>query len=118
MGIFLGAVLVFAALGVLIYPLLRRTQDSQPIDAESERLHTERARIYRLIGDLEADRRAGDLAVPEYRKQLRELRVAAARVMRAQARSGAGGFDDEALEREIEAARLSIHEPRGQEDSE
>ena len=106
MGTALGTVLVLIALGVLIYPFVSRRNYALADDPALERLRVARMRAYRQISDLEGDFRAGDLTVDDYRSQLDELRVAAARIMRQEERLGVAISSAESLEREIEAARL------------
>jgi hypothetical protein len=68
-------------------------------------------RAYRQIADLEGDYQAGDLTVPDYEAQLRELRIAAARILQREEQLGAIESDAETLEREIEAARQGMAGP-------
>jgi uncharacterized protein involved in exopolysaccharide biosynthesis len=105
MGILLGTTLVLIALGVLVYPFISRRGYSLASDPSIERLRVARMRAYRRIADLEGDYQAGDLTVPDYEAQLRELRLVAARIMQQEEHLGAVESDVDALEREIQAAR-------------
>ena len=107
MGTLLGTALVLIALGVVIYPFIRRQKYAPPPDVTPERLRAERLRIYRQVADLEADRASGEVPERDYQAQLDELRVAAAKVMREEAAPGG----EDSLEREIEAARQSRKGP-------
>jgi hypothetical protein len=107
MGTLIGTALALAALGVLIYPFLRRRKQVDAPDLATARLRAERARIYRLIYELEQDRAAGAVAEDDFASNLNELRVAAARVVRQEAELGVRRADDEELELEIETVRAS-----------
>ena len=111
MGILLGTTLVLVSLGVLVYPFLNRRAYSLPGDPSIERLRIARRRVYRQIADLEGDYKAGDLTESDYDAQLRELRLAAARIMQREEQLGAIESDMEALEREVEAARRGLVGP-------
>ena len=106
MGTALGTALVLIALGTLIYPFLRGRY-APPPDSAPERLRAGRLRVYRQIADLEAARAAGEVGDAEYRSQLLELRTAAARVLREEARLGLAAGGEEQLERDIAEARRS-----------
>jgi hypothetical protein len=106
MGTALGTALVLIVLGALIYPFLRGKY-ALPPDSAPERLRAQRLRVYRQIGDLEAARAAGEATDAEYRSQLLELRTAAARVLREEARLGLSASGEEQLERDIAEARKS-----------
>ena len=111
MGVLLGTTLVLVALGVLVYPFINRRGDSLAGDPSVERLRVARRRVYRQIADLEGDYQAGDLTEPDHDGQLRELRLAAARIMQREEQLGAIESDIETLEREIEAARRGMAGP-------
>jgi hypothetical protein len=105
MGILLGTTLVLISLAVLVYPFLNRRKYALAGDPSIERLRVARMRVYRQITDLEGDFQAGDLTQQDYEDQLRELRLAAARIMQQEERLGVTVSDAEQLEREIQAAR-------------
>ena len=111
MGVLLGTTLVLIALGVLVYPFISRRVYTLAGDPSIERLRVARMRAYRQIADLEGDYQAGDLTVPDYEAQLRELRITAARIMQREEQLSAIESDVEALEREIEAARRGTSGP-------
>lgn len=111
MGVLLGTTLVLIALGVLVYPFISRRAYTLAGDPSIERLRVARMRAYRQIADLEGDYQAGDLTVPDYEAQLRELRISAARIMQREEQLSAIESDVEALERDIEAARRGTSGP-------
>ena len=105
MGMALGTALVMIAIAVLVYPFLNRKKYALASDPALERLRVSRLRVYRQISDLEEDLTNGELTETDYGAQLRELRVAAARILREEERLGGAPGGDLLLEREIEAAR-------------
>ncbi len=111
MDTLLGTTLVLISLAVLVYPFLSRRGYTMAGDPTLERLRVARLRVYRQIADLEGDYQAGDLIEEDYRQQLGELRVAAAKIMQREEQLGAVRSDMESLEREIEAARRGLSGP-------
>lgn len=111
MGMALGTVLVMIAIGVLIYPFLNRRKYALASDPALEHLRVSRLRVYRQISDLEEDFTNGELTEADYHAQFRELRIAAARILRDEERLGGASADELDLEREIEAARRGRQGP-------
>ena len=107
MGTALGTALVLLSLAVLIYPLIRRRAQLSQHDPALEKFSAERRRIYGLISDLEDSRASGDVSEADFKAQLDELRVAAAKTLQQEADAGraAGATGKAQLEEEIEAAR-------------
>ena len=105
MGTVMGTLLVLAAVAVLAWPFIRRGPGAAMPNVEADRLRAERLRIYRQISDLEESLVEGDVSQADYESQLQEFRLAAAHVMRDEARAGVSREDEERLEREIQAAR-------------
>ena len=111
MNTLLGTALVLASLVVLIYPFVNRRRYAMAGDPQAERLRVARMRVYRQITDLEGDFQTGDLTEEDYDQQMRELRIAAARILQREEQLGLIESDRDALEREIEAARKGMSGP-------
>ena len=111
MDTLLGTTLVLISLAVLVYPFISRRGYTLAGDPSLERLRVARLRVYRQIADLEGDYQAGDLTDGDYRQQLGELRITAARIMQREEQLGAVQSDLESLEREIEAVRRGLSGP-------
>ena len=107
MSIAIAAVIAVAVVAIVAWPFLSPSRpDAVPDDVRdgAERLRRARADVYDEIRQLESDHGAGLVEDDDYRAQRRDLRVAAARIMRAEAGS-VPATPEEQLEREIEAAR-------------
>jgi hypothetical protein len=104
MGTALGTALVLLSLAVLIYPLIKRRAQLSQHDPALGRLNADRRRIYGLIADLEDSRASGDVSEADFKAQLDELRLAAAKTLQQEAMIGRPA-DAARLEQEIEAAR-------------
>ncbi len=106
MAIALGTILALASVIVIAYPFLRSKQYRLVSEkyVTREKLRAERHRIYRKIGDLEADHTSGDLTEPDFQLQRDQLRIAAAKILREEA--GSTALDrEEQLEQEISRLR-------------
>ncbi len=106
MGITLGIILVLAALAVVVYPfvIVRRRWVSAPNPA-AQRLRAARTRTYRQIDELDSELKSGEIGEEEHQKQVDELRMAAARILREMSMLESGTASEAELEREIAEAR-------------
>ena len=115
MAIIFGTVLSLVALAVIAYPFLnsRRYRLVSEKFVMREKHRAERQRIYRKIGDLEADFASGELTEEDFHLQRDQLRISAAEILRKEA----GSTDierDERLEQEISRLRKqSADSPEG-----
>ena len=110
----LAAVVAVVAMAIVIWPFVRASAKGETpgVDAgEAEAYRRARADVYQEIRQLEADRASGLVEDEDYRTQRQDLRLAAARVMQAEARS-APSDREERLEREIAAARRTRGQAR------
>ncbi len=110
MELALGALVVAAALGFVIYPLLRPRLASTPGGPDADRQQTlaeRRQAIYREIVDLEFDHRVGKLDEADYR-ELSDACLARAASLLAEADAEQTLLDERA-EREIAAMREALH---------
>ena len=108
MGIVIGIVVTIVVVAAIAWPFFRPNRDRKPGMgglSETARLQLGRADIYEQISQLEADRDAAIISDDEYSAHLRELRVAAAKLLRAQEGLPADLSIEDQLELEIEAAR-------------
>ncbi len=108
MGIAIGIALTIAVLAAIAWPFIKTKSDLKPGKgrlSDTARLRLARADIYEQIGQLETDRDAGIISGDEYSAHLRELRISAAELLRAQERLPAELTTEDQLEVEIEAAR-------------
>ncbi len=108
MGIVIGIVLTIVVVVAISWPFIssRRDRKSGGVGlSEAARLQLARADIYEQISQLEADRDAAIISDDEYSAHLRELRVSAAELLRAQDRLPVELTTEEQLEMEIVAAR-------------
>ncbi len=108
MGIVIGIVLTIVVVAAIAWPFIRTRRDPKRGGgglSESARLQLARADIYEQIAQLEADRDAAIISDDGYSAHLRELRVSAAELLRAQDRLPVGLTIEDQLEMEIEAAR-------------
>ena len=106
MGITLGIILVLAALAVVVYPfvIVRGRWVSAP-DPAAQRLRAARTRIYRQIDELDSELKSGEIGEEEHQKQVHELRMAAARILRDLSVLESDTASEEDIEREIAEAR-------------
>ncbi len=108
MGIAIGIALTIAVLAAIAWPFIKTRSHPETRTgrlSDTARLKLARADIYEQIGQLEADRDAGIINKDEYSAHLRELRISAAELLRAQDRLPADLTTEDQLELEIEAAR-------------
>lgn len=108
MGIVIGIALTIAVVVAIAWPFIKTRSDPKRGKgrlSDTARLKLARADIYEQIGQLETDRDAGIIGRDEYSAHLRELRISAAELLRAQERLPAEVTTEDQLELEIEAAR-------------
>lgn len=108
MGIVIGIALTIAVVVAIAWPFIKTRSDPKRGKgrlSDTARLKLARADIYEQIGQLETDRDAGIIGGDEYSAHLRELRISAAELLRAQERLPAEVTTEDQLELEIEAAR-------------
>lgn len=108
MGIVIGIALTIAVVVTIAWPFIKTRSDPKRGKgrlSDTARLKLARADIYEQIGQLETDRDAGIIGGDEYSAHLRELRISAAELLRAQERLPAELTTEDQLELEIEAAR-------------
>ena len=107
MGIVIGIVLTIAVVTAIMWPFIKTRRNPNLVSGLSDtaRLKLARADIYEQIGQVETDRDAGIIGGDEYSAHLRELRISAAELLRAQERLPAELTTEDQLELEIEAAR-------------
>ena len=108
MGIVIGIALTIAVVVAIAWPFIKTRSDPKRGKgrlSDTARLKLARADIYEQIGQLETDRDAGIIGGDEYSAHLRELRISAAELLRAQERLAAELTTEDQLELEIEAAR-------------
>ncbi len=108
MGIAIGIALTIAVVAAIAWPFIKTKSDPKHGKgrlSDTARLRLARADIYEQIRQLEADRDAAVISKNEYSAHLRELRVSAAELLRAQDRLPAELTTEDQLELEIEAAR-------------
>ena len=108
MGIVIGIALTIAVVVAIAWPFIKTRSDPKRGKgrlSDTARLKLARADIYEQIGQLETDRDAGIIGGDEYSAHLRELRISAAELLRAQERLPAELTTEDQLELEIEAAR-------------
>ena len=108
MGIVIGIALTIVVVAAIAWPFIKTRRDPKRGNgrlSDTARLKTARADIYAQIGQLETDRDAGIISGDEYSAHLRELRISAAELLRAQERLPAEFTIEDQLELEIEAAR-------------
>ena len=108
MGIVIGIALTIAVVVAIAWPFIKTRRDPKRGKgrlSDTARLKLARADIYEQIGQLETDRDAGIIGGDEYSAHLRELRISAAELLRAQERLAAELTTEDQLELEIEAAR-------------
>lgn len=113
MGVAIGIVLTIVVIAVVAWPFVRPGRDPKLAAGKlSQAARSRRARedVYTQIRQLETDRRANLVSEDEYRRHLRELRVAAAELMRAQERAPRAPLAEEELELEIREARQQSRE--------
>jgi hypothetical protein len=85
-GLTIGVLLTLAAVTVIAWPFVRR-RGAVPGGPSSRGFELRRARgdIYRQVRQLEVDHSAGLVGKAEFRSQMDELRVTAARLLREEA---------------------------------
>jgi hypothetical protein len=108
LGIVIGIVLTIAVMAAITWPFIKTRSDRKPLSghlSDAARLKLARADIYEQIRQLETDRDAAIISENEYSAHLRELRISAAELIRAQERLPAELTTEDQLELEIEAAR-------------
>lgn len=108
MGIIIGVVLTIVVVAAIAWPFIKARSDpkrGKGRTSDTARLKKARADIYANIVQLETDRDAGIISGDEYSAHLRELRISAAELLRAQKRLPAELTIEDQLELEIEAAR-------------
>ena len=108
MGIVIGIALTIVVVAAIAWPFIKARSDpkrGKGRTSDTARLKQARADIYAQIGQLETDRDAGIIGENEYSAHLRELRISAAELLRAQDRLPAEMTIEDQLELEIEAAR-------------
>ena len=106
MGTTLGIILVLAALAAVAYPfvVVQRRRGNAP-DPAIMRLRAARTRIYRQIGELDAELKSGEIGQAEHKAQVDELRISAAQVLRELAMLEPDSATEAEIEQEIAAAR-------------
>ncbi len=110
MGIVIGIALTIVVVAAIAWPFIKTKSDPKRGKgrlSDIARLKLARADIYAQIGQLETDRDAGIISGDEYSAHLRELRISAAELLRAQEGLPAELTTEDQLELEIEAARGS-----------
>jgi hypothetical protein len=108
LAIAIGIALTIVVLAAIAWPFIKTRSDPRSgkgRPSDTARLRLARADIYEQIRQLEADRDAGIISEDEYSAHLRELRVSAAELLRAQDGLPAELTTEDQLEMEIEAAR-------------
>ena len=119
MAIALGTLLALFAVAVVAYPFLgsKRYRLVSERFVNREKLRAERLRVYRKIGDLEADHASGDLTESDFETQRDQLRVAAAKLLREETGPNVHNKDRDALlEQEISRVREESSRSPGGED--
>lgn len=102
----LAALVVLGVLAFVVLPLVRGVQAPAPSAGASTAAEA-RAEIYRELVELELDQRVGKVTEADYRDQADALLArAAALISREDAATAAV---EEQVEREIAAARVSLH---------
>ena len=89
----------------------RRRAGAVPEISEAAQFRVAREELYDQIRQLEADYEAEIVREDEYQSHLRELRVRAAELMRAQDQLPEELSDEDRLELEIQAARKASIDP-------
>lgn len=110
MGVGIGVLLTIVVILVIAWPFLRSGRDPKLGKgnlSEAARLREAKENVYQQIRQLQQDHRAALISDTEYQNHLRELRVEAAELMRAQERAGAEVSPEDELELEIRAIRSS-----------
>ncbi|NQW19007.1 MAG: hypothetical protein HQ478_16160 [Chloroflexi bacterium] len=114
MGVAIGILITIAVLVIISWPFFRsgrrRAGASSDLSAAAQ-LRVAREEIYDQIRQLEADFEAKIVREDEYSSHLRELRVRAAELMRAQDQLPEKLSDEDRLELDIQAARMAIAVP-------
>lgn len=108
MGIIIGIALTIVVMAAITWPFIKTKSDPKPGNgrlSDTARLKLARADIYEQIRQLEADRDAAIIGENEYSAHLRELRISAAELLRAEDRLPVEMTTEDQLELEIEAAR-------------
>lgn len=106
MSIAIALAMLVVVIAVVAWPLLRRSR-SHEVRGEAEdaeKLRRARTEVYREIQLLDTERDAGLIEGDDYGVERRDLRIAAARLMQAEAKSRSDPSAEE-LEREVWAAR-------------
>lgn len=120
LGILIGLLIAALVVAVVTWPFLRK-RHGEPAAAParlSERARLRRARqdVYEQIRQLQADRGSGLATDDDYAGYLRELRIAAAELMRSEQALPDELSTEEKLELEIEKARASDRAREGDSD--
>ena len=114
MGIAIGILITIAVVVIISWPFFRsgrRRLTASPEFSEATQFRVAREEIYDQIRQLEADYEAKIVREDEYQSHLRELRVRAAELMRAQDQLPDELSDEDRLELEIQAARKATTVP-------
>lgn len=120
MGIVIGIALTIAVMIAITWPFFRSKYKFKPGEerlSDTARLQLARADIYEQIEQLEADHDAAIISGNEYSAHLRELRISAAELIRAQESLPIELTTEDQLELEIEAARRSREQADSVQDS-
>ena len=114
MGIAIGILITLAVVAIISWPFFRssrRRPGASSELSEAAQFRVAREEIYDQIRQLEADYEAEIVREDEYQSHLRELRVRAAELMRAQDRLPEELSEEDRLELEIQAARKASIDP-------
>jgi hypothetical protein len=115
LGVAIGILITIAVVVIISWPFFRghRRRLSAPSElSEAAQFRVAREEIYDQIRQLEADCEANIVREDEYQSHLRELRVRAAELMRAQDQLPEKLSDEDRLELEIQAARKAPTLPK------
>jgi hypothetical protein len=105
LALVVGMLLVAGVAGFSLLPLVIHTGSSSALPPQAEDSHTERQRIYKQVLEMEFDAQTGKLSSADFESLSRGLLARAASLLTAEGRSATDA--DDALEREIAAARRS-----------
>lgn len=110
-GALIGVLLALLAAAVIVWPLLRSTGDPKQQNervAAVARIRRAREEIYQQIQQLQTDVEAGLVDDETYQTSLREFRIAAARLIRAEEAAQPEVASLDAIEQEILAVRTRL----------